>query len=302
MPMLQRTPVSWLRNWIGSDSSATSLRATTSASPGSERWASSTPNSSPPRRAALSDLRRHALIRRARLRSSPSPTAWPSESLIDLKPSRSMNSTARHSSARLRREHRLGELVVELRAVGEPGERVVGGEMSRALARAVELQDHPVILERGRDRGDEAARRELALHREAARAALERAQRDLSRRPRPRAPRAAAEGAASRARATGASPGRSDAADAQQEHVEARRVGLREEVLELRRVASARSASPPSARAGRARAPRPRRARRRAARARLRRAVSRDHRTGRSRRPLRAHGAAPEHRPLGVRS
>ena len=110
----------------------------------------------------------------------------------------------------------------------------MGGEVFGALARAVELQDHAVVVERGRDRSDEAARAQLADHHEAARAVMERAQRDRlvarvgehdDRHPRRHEPRA-------RDRRELRQIGRRDA---QQQHVGARRVGVHEEIRELRR-------------------------------------------------------------------
>ena len=55
---------------------------------------STTTNSSPPRRLTVSPSRTPSASRRATDRSRPSPMWWPSESLICLKRSRSMNSTA----------------------------------------------------------------------------------------------------------------------------------------------------------------------------------------------------------------
>ena len=53
-------------------------------------------NSSPPRRATMSGVRRQSEKRRATTFSSSSPTTWPALSLITLKRSRSRNSTAKH--------------------------------------------------------------------------------------------------------------------------------------------------------------------------------------------------------------
>ena len=82
----------------GTSIAASSLRATSSTS-----WrccscdgppCSSTMNSSPPKRATRSVARRLARMRADTVRSSVSPTRWPSESLTRLKWSRSMNSSA----------------------------------------------------------------------------------------------------------------------------------------------------------------------------------------------------------------
>ena len=65
MPTLQRTAEIWFWNRIGSERSAITLRATVAASSSLERFVSSSANSSPPRRQAVSLSRRHAVIRRA---------------------------------------------------------------------------------------------------------------------------------------------------------------------------------------------------------------------------------------------
>ena len=99
-------------------------------------------NSSPPQRATVSlgrtapqDPPRRPPAARGRRRS------WPCSSLISLKPSRSMNSTAIRSSVRRDGGQRMLEAVLEQRAVGQPGERVVervvgvAGEGAAALDR-----------------------------------------------------------------------------------------------------------------------------------------------------------------------
>ncbi len=57
-------------------------------------------NSSPPWRAMVSSSRTHSESRRDTWRSSSSPTSWPRVSLMFLKLSRSMNSTATLRPAR----------------------------------------------------------------------------------------------------------------------------------------------------------------------------------------------------------
>ncbi len=61
----------------------------------SSRFSRITANSSPPSRATVSVARTHAVSRAATRFSSSSPTWWPSESLIVLKRSRSMNMNAK---------------------------------------------------------------------------------------------------------------------------------------------------------------------------------------------------------------
>ena len=79
---------------------------------------SSTANSSPPRRAAVSWSRRQARIRSAAPASSASPAEWPSESLTILKRSRSIRSTAAPASG----GQRLLEVGQEQRTAVQPGE------------------------------------------------------------------------------------------------------------------------------------------------------------------------------------
>ena len=85
----------------GRASASSSLRATWAIASRLRTPGSSTMNSSPPKRATRSVLRTRSPRRLARVLSSASPAAWPSESLTRLKWSRSMNSSAsRVSEAR----------------------------------------------------------------------------------------------------------------------------------------------------------------------------------------------------------
>ena len=93
------------------------------------------------RRPGARPCRRGAGPRRcapATRRSSSSPAAWPSESLTVLKSSRSTNSTA-IAPPRPRGGQRAPHAVLEQRAVGQPGERVV----ERAAAQLL-LERDPV--------------------------------------------------------------------------------------------------------------------------------------------------------------
>jgi hypothetical protein len=73
---------------------------------------------------------------------------------------------------------RLGEAVVEERAVRQAGELVVRGQVPGALAGVVELQDHPVALERGPEGRQQQSGIELRFQQVAARAVLQRPQGD----------------------------------------------------------------------------------------------------------------------------
>ena len=80
--------------------------------------------SSPPRWATRSSGRAKRFRRAATSRSTRSPVAWPSDSLTGLKPSRSMNRTARLLALAVRLLHRLGEHAVEHQPVRQAGQAV----------------------------------------------------------------------------------------------------------------------------------------------------------------------------------
>ena len=111
--------------------------ATTTTSSGPSRRSSRTANSSPPKRAMVSDGRTHSHSRSATAISSSSPTAWPSVSLTVLKSSRSTNSTATEGSGS---RERLLDPVDEQRAVGQVGERVVEGLVLELALELAQLQ------------------------------------------------------------------------------------------------------------------------------------------------------------------
>ncbi len=94
MPILAVVWHSWplsCKGWLSTDSSLPAMRSTSSRSAASSRM---TTNSSPPSRATTS-LERNALRSLPPIStSSMSPASWPSESLMTLNLSRSMNSTA----------------------------------------------------------------------------------------------------------------------------------------------------------------------------------------------------------------
>ena len=73
--------------------------------------------------------------------SSRSPSACPRVSLIDLKSSRSTNSTPTCASARAPRVERVLDAVVEERAVGQPGERVVERAVAQLLLEGLAVLD-----------------------------------------------------------------------------------------------------------------------------------------------------------------
>ena len=100
--------------------------ATTSPPRARASPSSSTANSSPPSRAAVSPARRSRRAGCATAISSSSPPAWPSESLTNLKPSRSTKSTATGVRSRAPRAARpVLQPIHEERAVRQVGERVV---------------------------------------------------------------------------------------------------------------------------------------------------------------------------------
>ena len=98
----------------------------------------STTNSSPPRRATVSQARAPRRSRSAVARSTASPTAWPWVSLTSLKRSRSMNDrVASVGAAGHPADDRL-EAVEKQVAVGQTGQVVVGGHVGQlALALAL---------------------------------------------------------------------------------------------------------------------------------------------------------------------
>ena len=80
-----------------------------------------------------------------------SPASWPSESLIVLKSSTSQNRTARQPSSRRAVVHGVGQAVLEQRAVGQPGERVVQGLVAQALLERLRLADVAQVDDEARD-------------------------------------------------------------------------------------------------------------------------------------------------------
>ena len=94
MPTLARVNSSWPSITNGCSSPAWMRAAIVCASSGSSGSSTRTANSSPPRRATVSELRTQPSSRLATWRSSSSPAACPSESFTVLKSSRSTNRTA----------------------------------------------------------------------------------------------------------------------------------------------------------------------------------------------------------------
>ena len=86
-------------------------------------------NSSPPSRATVSSARSALRRRSPQICSSRSPAAWPSESLTCLKSSRSRKATTAGSP----RGQRLGDALLEQRAVGEAGQRVLEREAAQVV-------------------------------------------------------------------------------------------------------------------------------------------------------------------------
>jgi hypothetical protein len=72
----------------------------------------------------------------------------------------------------------LVQAIVEQGAVCQARQLVVGGQVPRSLPRRIELEDHAVALERGRQRRDQQPRRRVRAHQVAAGSVLERADRD----------------------------------------------------------------------------------------------------------------------------
>ncbi len=133
----------WPSTIIGEPMAAMVFSATCCApsSWSSRRFSRITANSSPPRRATVSLARTQAVSRAATAFRSWSPTAWPSESLMVLKRSRSMNMKAKPGLVARRVVHRLLEAVVQQHAVGQLRERVARGEPLGALLRALAVGD-----------------------------------------------------------------------------------------------------------------------------------------------------------------
>ena len=102
---------------------------------------SSTANSSPPRRATVSEERVVLTMRCATACSRRSPASWPRESLMFLKLSRSRNMTATEALAALRQRERVLHPVAEQVAVGEQRQRIVEGELAQLLLERLALAD-----------------------------------------------------------------------------------------------------------------------------------------------------------------
>ena len=101
IPMLARTKTSFPSRWNGPverrEDPSGDVGGAHALAPSSSRTA----NSSPPSRAAVSGVRRHVRRRSPTSPSRRSPAAWPRESLIVLKSSRSMNRTDIGRSSRV---------------------------------------------------------------------------------------------------------------------------------------------------------------------------------------------------------
>ena len=105
----------------------------------SESPSEMTTNSSPPRRPSVSASRVTPSSRAATACSSWSPAPWPSVSLTSLKLSRSMKSAADRCCCAPRAGQHLLGAVEDQGPVGQPGERVVGGQEGELLLAAGEL-------------------------------------------------------------------------------------------------------------------------------------------------------------------
>ena len=112
------------------------------------RSSTSTANSSPPSRAAVSPRARNEAAAASSSTSSWSPVAWPKLSLTFLKSSRSMNSTVTGRAAAPRAHERVLQPLREQHAVGEVGERVVERLVGEALLEHLAL----VHAAQGQDR------------------------------------------------------------------------------------------------------------------------------------------------------
>ena len=161
--------------------SASSIRcATSTASRSSVSPSINTENSSPPSRAAVSPARNASDSRAATAISSSSPRAWPSESLIVLKPSRSRNNTPTAVPERDGPLLGLPQPVHEQRAVRQLGQRVVQRTVHRVrVVVRVRQRQRGVLGERHhrlalvdaveprapRSDGEHAARLAVAQHR-----------------------------------------------------------------------------------------------------------------------------------------
>ncbi len=151
IPMLTRTRTCWSAVTKGTSSASSRRWATASACPSSVMSSSSTPNSSPPRRAAVSPSRRHVMTRSATSTSRRSPASCPRRSLTSLKPSRSQYRTATMPVAAALVQ-RLDQPVGEHAPVVQPGQCVVAGEVDH-------LVGEPAAVERGDPDGGERLER-----------------------------------------------------------------------------------------------------------------------------------------------
>ncbi len=104
MPMLAVTSMVWPSTTSGTSSARWIFSATMRGASMASPVARSTPNSSPPRRATMSESRSAARTRAPTSRSAWSPTVCPSVSLMALK--RSMSSNTREIAPLLRRASR----------------------------------------------------------------------------------------------------------------------------------------------------------------------------------------------------
>ena len=168
MPALPRTWISKPPTWIDEASASCAAVPAWRDGSGVPSVSNTTMNSSPPKRNAWLPAFKVALRRRASVRNTSSPAAWPSESLMVLKSSRSSSNA-------------FDEVDVDRRLAAD--ERHVVQVLVDAVA--VDQQQHPGVVVA---RGEEATHAEVAVravvhHVEAAHGAQRVGQRAMAQRP-----------------------------------------------------------------------------------------------------------------------
>src|SRR3954470_19864469 len=160
MPMLARVTSSFCSSASGTARASRMRSAVSAASCADSTPSSSTANSSPPKRAAVSLARMLVARRLATSSRTSAPAAWPRLSLIVLKASRSMKMTARPMWLRRARSGARGagagaprvggapggrdgvaHAIGEQRAVGEAGGRIVEGLVLERVLEGLALRD-----------------------------------------------------------------------------------------------------------------------------------------------------------------
>jgi hypothetical protein len=117
-------------------------------------------NSSPPVRASMSPGRSRVCAIRVKCCRQASPAAWPWVSLISLKPSRSITSSANGSPLRSDRAF-LGQPLQQMAAVGDAGEIVEQREIGDLVAQPVHRHQQEAEIPRHRQEHQQQDQRRL---------------------------------------------------------------------------------------------------------------------------------------------